>query len=70
MLRCISTTRNFRDLARITGLRPWQIASAARLTLAVAMLLLLAPRPQTMALALALFLAHIGILTYAKAKAP
>ena len=43
---------------------------AARLTLAVAMLLLLAPRPQTMALALALFLAHIGILTYAKAKAP
>jgi hypothetical protein len=43
---------------------------AARLSLAVAMLLLLMPRPQTMAVALALFLAHIGMLTYARAKAP
>ena len=43
---------------------------AARLTLAVAMVLLLAPAPMTAALALALFLAHIGILTYAKAKMP
>jgi hypothetical protein len=43
---------------------------AARLTLAVAMALLLAPAPMTAAFALALFLAHIGILTYAKAKMP
>ena len=43
---------------------------AARLTLAVAMVLLLAPAPMTAALALALFLAHIGILAYARTNMP
>lgn len=43
---------------------------AARLSLAVAMILLLAPRPQTAAIALGLFLLHLGILRYARAKAP
>ena len=42
----------------------------ARLTLATAMILLLAPTLQTVAVALVLFLAHIGILTYARTKMP
>ena len=34
------------------------------------MILLLAPTLQTVAVALVLFLAHIGILTYARTKMP
>ena len=41
---------------------------AARLTLATAMILLLVPTLQTVTVALVLFLAHTGILAYARAK--